>query len=148
MSSSIAWTDAEGVASLSNLKTGPGARLFNWSPDSFPVGPTVTGLGTGTLHHFNFRDDYYVSFEMRGIPGSEAAKLLRLQTHLIDGYLVALTCDREMAATFAICCLAPDSKPDITFGDRTRLEYTLAVRLKAVAAADVPVDEPYYPPGG
>jgi hypothetical protein len=144
----VSFTDAGGVVEVSNLKPVPADRFTNWTPDALPIGPTATGLGTGVIHTFTFREDYLVSFQIVGIPATELDKLLRLQTHLLDGYLVALDSDHEMNEVYALCSLAPETEPTIEFSDRTNLEYTFSCKLKAVAEADVPEDEVYYPPGG
>jgi hypothetical protein len=146
----VSFTDAGGVVEVSNLKAVPANRFTNWTPDALPIGPSKAGLGTGVIHAFTFREDYLVSFQIVGIPASELDKLLRLQTHLLDGYLVALDSDHEMNEVFALCSLAPNTEPSIEFSDATNLEYTFSCKLKAVDAEDadqVPEDEPFYPPG-
>lgn len=146
----VSFTDAGGVVEVSNLKAVPANRFTNWTPDALPIGPAKAGLGTGVIHAFTFREDYLVSFQIVGIPASELDKLLRLQTHLLDGYLVALDSDHEMNEVYALCSLAPNTEPTIEFSDTTNLEYTFSCKLKAVDAEDadqVPEDEPFYPPG-
>jgi hypothetical protein len=147
----VSFTDAGGVVEVSNLKAVPANRFTNWTPDALPIGPSKAGLGTGVIHAFTFREDYLVSFQIVGIPASELDKLLRLQTHLLDGYLVALDSDHEMNEVFALCSLAPNTEPSIEFSDATNLEYTFSCKLKAVDAEDVITEgddaEPFYPPG-
>lgn len=131
VASAISWTDAVGFATLSNLRSYPGDRFFNWKPDAMPVGPSVVGLGTGYIYVFEFRADTLVSFEIQGIPNTELEKMLRLEEHLLRGDPVTVTADHDMAATFATCELAPDATPEITFSDSAYEEYTFRVTLRA-----------------
>lgn len=147
---SIKWLDDVGYAELTNLKPSPGDRFFDWTPDAEPIGPAEVGLGTGKIEAFTFREDYLVSFEIRGIPTSELSKMLRLQTHLMDGYIVAVECDHPMHEIFALSALAPGTTPSIDFTDSQCLEYTFGVRLLAVDEDTIVTDgdeeEPRYPP--
>lgn len=147
---SISFTDALGVVSVTNTLPEPGDRFANWTPDAMAIGPAAVGLGNGLIYQWPFRDDYLVSLELPAIPNTEFDKLLRLQTHLLDGYLVAVACENVMASTFAICGLAPETVPEIEMTDSTNLEYTFRVRLLGLNPADIdaiPADEPFYPPG-
>lgn len=145
---SIFWQDEQGFAELSNLKPAPAGRFFDWNPDAEPFQAAEVALGTGLIDAFTFREDYLVSFEIRGIPKSELSKMLRLQTHLLDGYIVAVECDHEMNEVFAYCALAPETVPKISFSDRQMLEYTFGVKLKAIDIDDIEDTETRFPPMG
>jgi hypothetical protein len=130
----ISFVDSVGAVSFSNVKPRPANRFGNWTPDVEVIGPTATGLGTGDLHVFEFRSDYLVALEIAAIPGSEYEKMLRLKRHLEKSGEVTL--EDEMLPPlilerFTTCKLAPDTKPQISFSDRTCLEYTFSVVLRS-----------------
>lgn len=131
--SSISWTDDAGSASLSNGKAVPGTRFADWVVRKKPVGPRVVGAGTGLIHLFEFRADTTVSFQIVGVPESEMEAMVRLQDHLLNGGTVTLAGDRELAATFSTCALAPDSEPTIEQSDPPIREYTMSLALLAVS---------------
>jgi hypothetical protein len=134
---SISWTDSVGAAEFSNLKPSGGSRFDNWTPDAEVIGPTATGLGTGSLHVFEFRTDYIVGLEISKVPATDEVyeKMLRLKLHLERGGEVTLSGSHVLLeARYTTCSLAPDTKPTINFSDRTCLEYTFGVVLRGVGS--------------
>lgn len=137
MASKIDWTDAVGVASLSNGLPVPLDRLASWNPKAKPIGPAERAVGTGSLFTFTFRTDYTASFEIRNIPNSSMALMLRLQEHLLKGGQVSLTTGDSLSSVYPTCELAPDTEPTITPSDSRELRFVFAVTLLNVAATPV-----------
>jgi hypothetical protein len=105
-------------------------------------------LGTGRIHQFNFRDDYLVSFEIRGIPGSEMELMQRLKLHLTKGGIVTLTSSNVLAdSIYATCTLAPGTKPSIQFSDRVLQQYTMGFVLRGSTPATSDIISPAFIPG-
>lgn len=134
--STITWSDDEGLATLSNGKQAPGDRFGLWKPDSVPIGPSATRLGSGRVDQFEFRRDNRVSFELAAIPSSELSKLRRLKYHLMCGGIVQLAGDRELIGEYEFCAIAPDIEPDYEMSDRENLEYTFTATLIASEVTD------------
>jgi hypothetical protein len=137
VASKIDFTDATGAASLSNTRPVPLDRFANWTPRSVPIGPSETALGTGQKYAFVFRDDHMASFEIRGIPNTQMAIMLRLERHLEAGGQVSVTTGDALGSVYATCCLAPDQHPSITLSDSQNLEYAFQVSLLNVAGSPV-----------
>lgn len=137
MSSKIDFTDATGAATLSNTRAVPHDRFASWVPRSTPVGPSDTALGTGQKYVFPFRDDHTAAFEIRNIPNSQMAIMLRLQRHLEAGGVVSVTTGDSLSSVYPTCCLAPEQHVNITLSDPRNLEYTFSVTLVNVAASPV-----------
>jgi hypothetical protein len=141
----ITFTDSVGAASFSNLKPSGGSRFDNWTPNAEVIGPTATGLGTGSLHVFEFRTDYIVGLEISKVPATDEVyeKMLRLKLHLERGGLVTLSGGHVLlTARYTTCALAPDTRPTINFSDRTCLEYTFGVVLKGLGGVGVGAHAP------
>ncbi|HWL41021.1 MAG TPA: hypothetical protein VNO75_12370 [Gemmatimonadaceae bacterium] len=134
----IAFTDAIGAATLTNGKPAPGDRFSSWNPSSPPVGVDEEAVGTGLLHTFTFRDDYLVSFELKQIPRTEQAIMLRLQRHLRKGGLVAVNTQDAANRSYPTCCLVKGTNPEPKLADTKNIEYSMAFMLRNVAA--VPAD--------
>lgn len=130
MPSSISWTDAYGSATLVNGKITPGDRMNDWVVRRKPIGPAVTGLGTGDIHRFEFRKDQTVSFHIDAIPEAQMETMCRLEYHLLSGGVVTLVGDRAMSEQFATCKLAPDTEPDISQSDPQTREYSFSCVLR------------------
>lgn len=137
MGSKIDFTDAIGAASLSNTRAVPFDRFANWVPRSTPVGPSDHALGTGQKYVFPFRDDHTATFEIRGIPNSQMATMLRLQRHLEAGGVVSVTTGDTLGSVYVSCSLAPDQHANIALSDPRNLEYTFTVTLLNVAVSPV-----------
>lgn len=131
--SSLTWTDATGTATLDNGKAAPGDRFADWTASRRPIGPEAVQVSTGRIYRTEYRRDDLISFEVRHIPESEMSLMARLQYHLLKGGEVTLAGDRELAADFATCIVAPGTEPDYSQSDAQLREYTFSVSLKAVA---------------
>lgn len=137
MASKIDWTDSVGAASLSNGKAVPMDRLSAWTPTSKPIGPGETAVGTGQRYVFPFRFDHTASFEIRDIPNTSMALMLRLEEWLLRGGQVSVTTGDSLSSVYATCSLCPDTVPQITQSDSRELLYTFAVTLLNVAGTPV-----------
>src|SRR5687767_13982376 len=82
MSSSLEFTDEVGAATLTNGFPGPGGRFSGWESDSPIKGVEAEGLGTGTLHVYEFHVKRIATFELRDIPEDQVAVAMRLILHL------------------------------------------------------------------
>ncbi len=131
----ITWTDSVGAAALSNSKASEGDRFSDWTPRSAPFGDKKNALADGALYVFAFRDDHSASFEMRMIPNTSMALMLRLQKHLESGGSVAVTTDDLASRNYATCKLAPGASVDIRLTDPRMLEYTMSFNLLNVAGS-------------
>jgi hypothetical protein len=134
MATSIAFTDGTGAATLTNGLTAPADRFGNWTPDIALIGPSEVATGTGVTSMWAFRTDYVVSFELDKLPASTQAVALRLKAHLLGGGTCTVTTGDTGGNTYT-CRLRPGTSPTITFSDRKRLRYTLALELKNTSAA-------------
>lgn len=139
---SLSWTDSVGAATLSNVwnsvSTHAG-RFANWTPDSIIVGPAKDALGTGDRHVFEFRTDYIATFELRDIPETSHALMMRLSRHLQRGGSVTVTTG-DASSTVYTCKIAPGAErpvPEMT-DERDRF-YRMTFTLKNTAAADLVV---------
>jgi hypothetical protein len=137
MPSKIDWTDAVGAASLSNGKAVPMDRFSSWTPGSEPIGPVEHAVGTGQRYVFPFRTDHTASFEIREIPNTSMALMLRLKEHLLRGGQCSVTTGDTLSSVYATCSLAPDTRPSIAMTDARELLYTFAVVLLNVAGSPV-----------
>lgn len=137
MATSITWTDAIGAGTLTNSKPVPGDRFSQWEPDSPAVGDDEEALGTGQLYTFTFRNDYLVTFELKQIPQSSMATMLRLQRHLKSGGTVSVNTGDATSHVYATCCLVKGANPRPRLTDAKSLEYTMGFSLRNVAGSPV-----------
>lgn len=136
MASKIDFNDGA-AATLSNSLAVPLDRFSGWKPSSPPIGPSENALGTGELFVFAFRTDHMASFEIREIPNTQMAIMLRLERHLLGGGAVSVTTGDASGRTYANCKLAPGTKPSIQLSNAQELLYTFGVTVLNVAAADM-----------
>lgn len=137
MSTSITWTDAGGAATLNNGKPVPGDRFSQWEPSSPTVRDEEESLATGQLYTFTFRSDYLVTFELRQIPQSSMATMLRLQRHLTSGGTVSVNTGDATSHVYATCCLQKGADPKPRLADPRNLEYSMSFALRNVAGSPV-----------
>ena len=130
----IAFTDGTGAATLSNGKTAPANRFRNWTPDAMPVESSVAALGTGAIHRWLYRTDYFARFEIDKLAPSTLATAIRLKLHLMGGGSVTVETG-DSADNSYTCTLRPGTVPEIAFSDPQRLRYTMTLDLKNSAAA-------------
>lgn len=138
MSTSIAFTDSIGSATLTNGKPTPADRFTDWTPISPPEESAVHGLGTGTRHQWLFRQDYGASFSLDKIPVAELDVAMRLLRWLATGGSVTVNTGDRIARVYTAKAFPgwtiPEG-PELT--DKRLLEYTLALKLKNTAAVDM-----------
>ena len=137
MASSITWTDTA-PRSLTNSKPTPADRFDNWRPISPHSASAVPGLGTGVTHVWEFRQDYGAEFSLSKIPVEDTDLCMRLLRHLQIGGQVTVNTGDSSSRSYT--CIRfpgweiPDG-PEMT--DNRMLEYTLTLKLKNVASADM-----------
>ncbi len=129
MSTSIAFTDGTGAASLTNGKNTYGDRFRNWVPMPELESSRVTGLGTGAIHEWRFRTDYGASFELPYIPASSLDIVDRLIVHLLGGGSVTVNTGDSASHSYT-CTLFPGFTPALVLDDRVLMEYTLSLKLR------------------
>lgn len=122
--------------SFSNTRPVPQDRFSAWTPRSKPVGPAETALGSGQRYVFPFRTDHTASFEIREIPNTSMALMLRLEEWLLRGGQVTLTTGDSLSSVY-LTCLAPETVPAISQSDSRELTYTFAVTLLNIAVVPV-----------
>lgn len=135
MSTSIAWTDSAGSATLTNGKPGPAARFSawrNWSPTEDNLSQSEVGVGTGDTFVWSFREDHLASFELRAIPMASLALLQRLKRHLETGGQATVTVGDADEHEY-VCKIAPRTKVEYGQSDPQRQEYTLSLTLRNTA---------------
>lgn len=134
MSTSIAFTDATGAASLDNGKPGGMGRFMNWTPDLDTIGAYAETVGGGVTHAFTFRDDYVASLELPYLRPAKHAVALRLIRHLRTGGTCTVTTG-DTSANVYTCRLAPGSRPRLSKMEGNPVEHVLSLALKNTAAA-------------
>lgn len=133
----ITWTDGGGAASLSNGLPVPASRFSNWNPSSPVIGDQAEALGTGTLYMFSFRNDYLVTFDLKQIPRSSLATMLRLQRHLMGGGTVSVNTGDAASHVYATCCLQKGANPEPKMSDTKNVEYSMTFALRNIAGSPV-----------
>jgi hypothetical protein len=124
-------------ATLSNQKPSPGDRFSNWQPAGSILSDEDESIGTGTLYTFKYRNEYLVTFELRQIPQSQMAIMLRLQRHLKSGGTIAVNTGDATSHAYATCCLQKGGDPSPKLTDPKNLEYTQTFALRNVAGSPV-----------
>lgn len=138
MSTSIAFTDATGSATLTNGLPSPGDRFTDWTPISPPEESAVNGLGTGTRHQWLFRQDYGASFSLDKIPVAELDVVMRLLRWLRTGGSVTVNTGDRIARSYTAKAFPGWTIPEgPAFSDHQMLTYTLELKLKNTASADM-----------
>lgn len=120
---SIAWTDSEGAAILTNDVPTVGGRFKGWTARRRPVGPRETALGTGRLFRFAFRYERIASFTLDEIPTASQALVSRLIEFLEDGGTVQINTGDNASRIYTAVGLAEgfdiewsqQSGPDLTY---------------------------------
>lgn len=120
---------------MTTVAGGVASRFAGWTPFQRPIGPAVTGLGTGARYQFAFRTDYGASFEIRDIDVVLLPKVLRLMAHLEGGGTVRVQTDDVAGRVYPNCCLAPESEIALTQANATDLTFTVALSLLNLDAA-------------
>jgi hypothetical protein len=134
VTTSIAFTDELGAATLTNGKPVPADRFRNWTPDVDPIGPTVPALGTGILFHWNHRTDYLATLELHHIRPAQHAVALRLKEYLQTGGTCTIATGDSAGNTYT-CRLAPGTTPTLRQTDPVNVEYVLSLAVKHTASA-------------
>jgi hypothetical protein len=138
MSTSIAFTDAIGAATLTNGLPSPGDRFTDWTPISPPEESAVNGLGTGARHQWLFRQDYGASFSLDKIPVAELDVVMRLLRWLRTGGSVTVNTGDRIARSYTATAFPGWTIPEgPAFSDHQMLTYTLELKLKNTASADM-----------
>jgi hypothetical protein len=138
---SISFTDGTGAATLDNGLTGSaagvGSRFASWVPFTRRIGERAVALGTGASYAFTFRIDYGATFEMRDIPNTNQATIMRLIRHLEGGGTITVTTGDTAARTYSNCSINPETGPSLAFQDATFLTYTLSLSVINLSGADM-----------
>lgn len=143
MASSIAFTDNIGAAVLTNGKPFPADRFSSWTPISRPFGESAMRQSDGRLTMFKLRDDYGVTFELRGIPSTKSPALLdiadRLCYWLENGGTCSVTTGDADSNVYPTCGLLPGAnmRADLKMSDPQMLEYTLSLSLLNLSGTPV-----------
>lgn len=136
MATTITFNDGS-PATLTNSKPVPGDRFSNWNPGALIFGAEEESLGTGTLFTFSFRNEYLVTFELRQIPQSQMAIMLRLQRHLKSGGMIAVNTGDGTSHSYPTCCLQKGADPSPRLSDPKSLEYSMTFALRNIAGSPV-----------
>lgn len=128
MPTSIGWTDADGLTSLTNDKPSPGDRFTGWEPRSVPYGSSGNAL-EGSLYVFEDREDHSASFSLTAIPYEMLDLCLRLQSHLMGGGKVTIETGDSLGSRYFNCCVVEGSDVTLELSDKEMLEYTMSFNL-------------------
>lgn len=126
---SIVFNDGSGATTI----TAVAPRFQSWVPDTAPVGPNETALGTGALFQWVYRSDYSASFELPYIPAASLPDLQRLKVWLLSGGAITVN-TADLSANSYTVSLKPGTTPSWKL-DRKLLEYTLSVAVINTVAA-------------
>lgn len=139
MSTSIAFTDATGSATLTNGLPSPGDRFTDWTPISQDEeGTPVYTLATGARQRWKYRTDYGASFSLDKIPVAELDVVMRLLRWLRTGGSVTVNTGDRIARSYTAKAFPGWTIPEgPAFSDHQMLTYTLALKLKNTASADM-----------
>lgn len=132
---SITFTDGTGAVTLSNGRTGVGARFSQWTPTINRVADRRFALGTGVAYEYLFREDSLVSFTLDGLPATQLENVARFTKYIQAGGTVTLNTTDNSNRTYQ-ARLAEGSDVQVTMTDTTFIEYSLRVTM---ANADSPV---------
>jgi hypothetical protein len=134
---SIAWTDSTGSATLENAHAGtPASRFASWMPTSLPIGDKANAAADGQLYSYRLRTQHGASFELRDIPETSMALMLRLMLHLADGGTATVNTGDGAARSYTVC-LAPEADPPAPqLSDETFLWYSMGFTVIAPGSAD------------
>lgn len=126
---SIVFDDGTGATTLTSVTP----RFQNWVPDTAPIGPNETGLGTGQLFQWVYRTDFSASFELPYIPAARLPDLQRLKVWLLSGGTITVNTADLSASSYTVS-LKPSTTPSWKL-DQKLLEYTLSIAVLNAAAA-------------
>lgn len=133
---SIAWTDSEGAAVLSNDVPSVGGRFKAWTSRRRPVGPRETALGTGRLFRFAFRYERIASFTLDEIPTASQALMDRLIEWLEDGGTVQINTGDNASRVYTAVGLAEGTDIDKQQQSGADLTYRLSLTVVNLANDD------------
>ena len=126
---SIVFDDGSGATTITSLVP----RFQNWIPDTTPIGPNETALGTGQTFQWAYRTDYSATFDMGVIPPASLPDLQRLKVWLLTGGTITINTADLSAHSYTVT-LKPGSIPSWKL-DQKLLEYTLSLGVLNSAAA-------------
>jgi hypothetical protein len=137
MATSITWTDTA-PRTLTNSKPTPADRFDNWRSITPHSASAAVGLGTGTTHVWEFRQDYGAEFALSKIPTEDQDMVMRLLRHLQIGGQVTVNTGDSAGRSYTCIRFPGWEVPDgAEMTDNRMLEYTLTLKLKNVAPADM-----------
>lgn len=126
---SIVFDDGTGATTLTSVTP----RFQNWMPDTAPIGPQETALGTGVQYQWVYRTDFAATFEMPYIPASSLPDLQRLKVWLLSGGTITVNTADVSANSYTVS-MKPGTPPSWKL-DQKLLEYTLSIAVINVTAA-------------
>lgn len=126
---SIVFNDGSGATTI----TAVAPRFQNWLPDTAPIGPNETALGTGQLFQWVYRTDFSASFELPYIPAARLPDLQRLKVWLLTGGTITVN-TADLSSNSYTASLKPGTTPSWKL-DQKLLEYTLSIAVINAAAA-------------
>lgn len=120
------------------VANGVASRFASWVPFTRRVGETATALGTGVAFAFTFRIDTGASFEMRDIPNTHQALVLRFMRHMQGGGQCTVDTGDSAGRQYFGCILDPQA-PDMRFTpqDQTFLTFSLSLRVISLNNVDM-----------
>jgi hypothetical protein len=135
----VTWTDADGFATLSNLKPHKAARrLRGWLPGVDRISDTKTALGTGIFYEFLYRQDYTASFTLDAIPVTQTALILRFLNFIMQGCAFTLYTEDAQDRVYSVR-MRPTTKPSLEQSDATLLEYALTLEVISATGPQEPL---------
>lgn len=136
MPTSIDWTDSIGATSLANGRPSPADRFSEWTPGWRAIKHESVPIGTGDIESFEFREDFFTHFELRGIPDTSHGLCLRLKRHLDRGGQVTVNTGDDAAHVYTAKKLPGGEVTLRPFNIQRRL-FAMVFDLRNTAAGDM-----------
>jgi len=120
---------------LTAIASGVASRFANWTPFTRKVGASAQSLATGARAMFAFRTEYGATFEIREVPATALAVVLRLKRHLEGGGTCTVTTGDTSSRAYATCGLAGGAEVGLSQSDSVQLTYTVSLSLLNLAGS-------------
>ena len=137
---SIAWTDAQGAATLTNGKSGAASRFAQWTPVDGFDGDARQGPGMNAPAAFVLREHVGARFALPFVPAGSLGLVVRLKRHLErGGGSCVVTTDDAASRVYPTCFLYPASTVTWELTDPAEQEFTVSLTVADRQASPSPM---------
>ena len=141
MSTSIAWTDDIGSATLTNILSGTAGRFASWVPMPVRDASRVPMLAGG-IAEWKYRTDYCATFKLEYIKRTDLDLVDRLIQQLLSGGQITVNTGDASSHSYT-CTLQPDTMPTLEMmSDRRDLEYVLTLSVRSTGTSPMVCEYP------